>query len=102
MDNYCLATIVFRRSDLRESSLEHFLEDNHSNLGLLFHVFLHKLDQELVDEHFKAAWNLVHVFRLHELNYLSERSRSDDLVFSLRIESDELAKDRYHELVDGD
>ena len=97
-----MATIVLSLGDLIETLLEHFLKDDRAYQGLLFHVFLDKLDQELVDEFLEAAWDLLHVLMLHESNDFPEGRRVDDLVLRLRIESDELAKDRDHELVDGD
>ena len=65
LDN-CVATIALSLGDLIETFLEHFLEDDRAYQGLLFHVFLDKLDQELVDQFLEAAWDLLHVFMLHK------------------------------------
>ena len=60
------ATVNVSRSNQGQAALEHFLEDDLTDSGLLLHVLLHELDEEQVNQNFEASRDLVDVAWVHK------------------------------------
>ena len=86
-----------------QTTLEDVLEDDLANTRLLLHVFLHKLNQELVNELFHMRWSVSQVLWLYEPDDALKRGGvPDDFFLSLRIVPNELSQNFDHIVVDRD
>ena len=93
-----IATIV---NDDAQSLLENAREDNVTKKSFLLHVFLNKLDQELIDLDLKLSRDKLQVLWLHHGDYLLQLWAPDDLLFGLGVILYHLPEDDNYEEVNA-